>query len=99
MIRAAIVGIGRWGRTLVTSIQGKSTAIRFVAGHTRTRSSAESFCAEHGIRLEDAIDGFSAIRQSMLSSSRRRTVSTARKSSKPRRPASTSLSKSRLRST
>ena len=57
MIHAAIVGIGRWGRTLVTSIQGKSTAIRFVAGHTRTRSSAESFCAEHGIRLEDAIDG------------------------------------------
>ena len=57
MIRAAIVGIGRWGRTLVTSIQGKSTAIRFVAGHTRTRSSAESFCAEHGIRLENAIDG------------------------------------------
>ena len=49
MIRAAIIGIGRWGRTLVTSVQGKSTAIRFVAGHTRTPASAAAFCAEHGI--------------------------------------------------
>ncbi len=56
MIRAAIVGIGRWGRTLVTSVQGKSTAIRFVAGHTRTRASAEAFCAENGIDLRDDFD-------------------------------------------
>ncbi|MBV8889901.1 MAG: Gfo/Idh/MocA family oxidoreductase [Alphaproteobacteria bacterium] len=53
MIRAAIVGIGHWGRTLVGSVQGKSGAIRFTAGHTRTRASAEGFCAEHGIRLYD----------------------------------------------
>ena len=32
MIRAAIVGLGRWGRSLVTSVQGKSGDIRFVAG-------------------------------------------------------------------
>jgi predicted dehydrogenase len=56
MIRAAIIGIGRWGRTLVTSVQGKSTAIRFVAGHTRTRASAEAFCADHGIALKDDFD-------------------------------------------
>ena len=30
MIRAAIVGLGRWGRSLVTSVQGKSDDIRFV---------------------------------------------------------------------
>ena len=53
MIRAAIVGIGRWGRMLVNSVQDKSTAIRFTAGHTRTRSSAEAFCADNGIALQD----------------------------------------------
>jgi len=56
MIRAAIVGLGRWGRTLVGAVQGKSEAIRFTAGHTRTRSKAEAFCAEHGIALKDSLD-------------------------------------------
>ncbi|HEX6441221.1 MAG TPA: Gfo/Idh/MocA family oxidoreductase [Stellaceae bacterium] len=56
MIRAAIVGLGRWGRTLVGAVQGKSEAIRFTAGHTRTRSKAEAFCAEHGIVLKDSLD-------------------------------------------
>jgi predicted dehydrogenase len=53
VIRAAIVGIGRWGRTLVNSVQGKSGAIRFTAGYTRTRASAEAFCRENGIALKD----------------------------------------------
>ena len=63
MIRAAIVGIGRWGRTLVGGVQGKSGAIRFTAGHNRTRGNAEAFCAEHGIpcwvggMLETAVGG------------------------------------------
>jgi predicted dehydrogenase len=45
MIRAAIVGIGRWGQTLVGAVQGQSGAFRFTAGHTRTRAKAEAFCA------------------------------------------------------
>jgi hypothetical protein len=40
MIRAAMVGLGRWGRSLVTSVQGKSDDIRFVVAHTRTRAAA-----------------------------------------------------------
>ena len=56
MIRAAIVGIGRWGRTLVGAVQGNSTALRFTAGHNRTRANAEAFCAEHGIALKDSLD-------------------------------------------
>ena len=56
MIHAAIVGIGRWGRTLVGSVQGKSEAFRFTAGHNRTRANAEAFCAEHGIALHDTLD-------------------------------------------
>src|SRR5947208_6487131 len=60
MIRAAIVGIGRWGRTLVGAVQGKSQAIRFAAGHNRTRANAEAFCAEHGIALRDSLDSILA---------------------------------------
>jgi predicted dehydrogenase len=52
VIRAAIVGLGRWGRTLVNAVQGNS-AIRFTAAHTRTRATAEAFCAERGIALKD----------------------------------------------
>jgi predicted dehydrogenase len=56
MIRAAIVGIGRWGRTLAGAVEGKSTAFRFTAGYNRTRANAEAFCAEHGIALADSLD-------------------------------------------
>jgi predicted dehydrogenase len=56
VIRAAIVGIGRWGRTLVNSVQKTSSVIHFIAGHNRTRVSAEAFCAENGIVLKDDID-------------------------------------------
>ena len=56
MIRAAIVGIGTWGRNLVSSVQGKSDAIRFVAGATRTPAKAAEYCAQHGIRLSDSYE-------------------------------------------
>src|ERR1044071_9588909 len=51
-----MVGIGRWGRTLVGSVQGKSQKFRFTAGYNRTRANAESFCAEHGLKLTDSLD-------------------------------------------
>jgi len=60
MIRAAIVGIGWWGRMLVNAVQGKSAAIRFTAGYTRTRAAAEDFCAEHGIVLAKDLDALLA---------------------------------------
>jgi predicted dehydrogenase len=56
MVRAAIVGLGRWGRSLVGAVQGKSEDIGFVLGHTRTRASAEAFCREKGVRLADSYD-------------------------------------------
>src|SRR4030081_589325 len=49
MIRAAILGLGRWGRSLVNSVQGKSRDIQFVAAHTRTRATAEEFCRDQGM--------------------------------------------------
>jgi predicted dehydrogenase len=54
MVRAAIVGLGRWGRSLVTAVQGKTDEIRFVLGHTRTRTSAEAFCRDKGVTLTDS---------------------------------------------
>lgn len=53
MVRAAIIGLGRWGRALVTSVNDKSDDINFVAGYTRTRAKAEEFCAAKGVRLAD----------------------------------------------
>lgn len=50
MIRAAIVGTGRWGRTLVESVAGGGAGIRFVAAHTRTPSRAADLEAA-GLRL------------------------------------------------
>jgi predicted dehydrogenase len=56
MVRAAIIGVGRWGQTLVNSVQGKSDKITFVAGSTRTRSKAEDYCRERNIDLRDDLD-------------------------------------------
>lgn len=56
MLRAAIVGIGTWGRNLVASVQGKSDVIRFVAGATRTPAKAAEFCREHAIRLAESYE-------------------------------------------
>jgi predicted dehydrogenase len=53
MIRAAIVGLGRWGQNLVASVQGKSDAIRFVAGATRTPEKVRTFADAHGFPLYD----------------------------------------------
>ncbi|HEX5211954.1 MAG TPA: Gfo/Idh/MocA family oxidoreductase [Pseudolabrys sp.] len=58
MIRAAIIGLGRWGRSLVNSVHGTTDDIRFVAGHTRTRAKAEEFCREKDVRL---VGDFAAI--------------------------------------
>ena len=51
MIRAAIVGLGTWGRNLVSSVQPQSEHLRFVAGATRTPAAAEDFARQHGIRM------------------------------------------------
>ena len=56
MIRAAILGLGRWGRSLVNSVQGKSRDIGFVAAHTRTREAAEAFSRDKGMRFVDTYD-------------------------------------------
>jgi predicted dehydrogenase len=54
MIRAAIVGLGWWGRTLVESVQDRSDEIGFIAGTTRTRSpEVVEFAEAQGVPLAD----------------------------------------------
>lgn len=55
MIQAAIVGLGWWGQNLVSSTLA-SPAIRFTTAHTRTQSTAASFCAETGLRWVGSLD-------------------------------------------
>lgn len=56
MIRAAIIGLGWWGKTLVDTVQGKSDKITFVAANTRTRSKVEDYCRDKKIDLRDDLD-------------------------------------------
>ena len=60
MIRAAVVGLGWWGRTLVESGAG-SEVISFVAGATRTVSpEVEAFVRDHGLRLAPSYEALLA---------------------------------------
>ncbi len=56
MIRAAIVGLGWWGKTIVESVQGKSDRITFAAANTRTRGKAEEFCRDKKVELRDDLE-------------------------------------------
>ncbi len=50
MIRAAQVGLGWWGKTLVESVQGTSDSIQFVACTSRTKTDDYvAFAKQHGL--------------------------------------------------
>jgi len=51
MIRAGIVGLGRWGRALVSAVAGRSDDIRFVLAATRARGDADEYCRAKQITL------------------------------------------------
>jgi predicted dehydrogenase len=42
MINAAIIGLGRWGKSLVTAVQGKSDKLRFVHGVSKEPATPHS---------------------------------------------------------
>src|ERR1700761_408790 len=57
MIKAGIVGLGWWGKTLVESAEN-SDAIKFVAGTTRTITpEVEAFAKQKGLHLTAEYDG------------------------------------------
>lgn len=53
MMNAAIFGIGRWGQTLVKSVQGKSDVLRFTTGIARSPDKYRDFAKEAGLTLSD----------------------------------------------
>jgi len=57
MIRAAIVGLGWWGKTLVEAVQGQSKNIRIAAGATRTLTpEVQAFAKAQGFDLRASYD-------------------------------------------
>jgi predicted dehydrogenase len=51
MLRAAIVGLGWWGKNLVGAVQGKVDEISFTVGCTRVLGKAADFCRQNSIAL------------------------------------------------
>lgn len=51
MINAAIIGLGRWGKNLVNSVQGKSDRLRFARAMVRHPDAVRDFAAQHGLEL------------------------------------------------
>lgn len=51
MIDFAIVGLGRWGKNMVTQVQGRSERLRFSRGVARRPESVQDFASQHGLPL------------------------------------------------
>ena len=56
MIRAAIVGLGRWGRTLVNAVQSKSEKLHFTHAVSRDPAHVRDFTAPRGLETVSALD-------------------------------------------
>ena len=60
MIKAAIVGMGRWGQNLVNSVQGKSERIRFTDGMLRRPETMQAYAQQSGLTLYGDYDALLA---------------------------------------
>ena len=56
MIDAAIVGLGRWGRTLVEAVQDKSDRLRFTRAVSRYPDKLHDFAAKHRLDLVSELE-------------------------------------------
>jgi predicted dehydrogenase len=56
MINAAVIGLGRWGKSLVNAVQGKSTRLRFVHGVSKEPDDVRAFAQQHGFKLTTELD-------------------------------------------
>ena len=62
MIDAAIVGLGRWGRTLVKAVQGRSSKLRFTRAVSRDPARLGAAAAELGLEVVGSLDAVLADR-------------------------------------
>jgi predicted dehydrogenase len=51
MINAAVIGLGRWGKNVVESVQGKSPRLRIVRGVSKEPDLVRDFAAKHDFQL------------------------------------------------
>jgi predicted dehydrogenase len=56
MIDAAIVGLGRWGKTLVEAVQGKSEKLRFIRAVSRDPARHRDFLETHHLLAGSSFD-------------------------------------------
>src|SRR4051812_2699052 len=59
MIRMAVVGLGWWGRQIVTCL-AKSARFRMVAGYDANPTGVADFASQHGLRLADSFEALLA---------------------------------------
>ena len=51
MIDAAVIGLGRWGKSIVEAAQGKSKRLRFIRGVSKEPDLVRDFARTHGFEL------------------------------------------------
>jgi predicted dehydrogenase len=56
VIQAAIVGLGRWGQTLVASVQGKSDHLCFTHAVSRDPARVREFTEQHRLRVVGSLE-------------------------------------------
>jgi len=56
MINAAIIGLGWWGKNIVSAVQGKSQKLRFVHGVSKEIDAALPIAEANGFTLSDDLD-------------------------------------------
>jgi predicted dehydrogenase len=54
MIDAAMIGLGRWGKGIVETVQGKSKCLRFIRGVCKEPDELGAFATAHGFELGTA---------------------------------------------
>jgi predicted dehydrogenase len=56
MIDAAVIGLGRWGKNIVESVQGKSRRLRIIRGVSKEPELVRDFAAAKGFELSSDFD-------------------------------------------
>jgi len=56
MIDAAVIGLGRWGKNIVESVQGKSKRLRIIRGVSKEPELVRDFAAAKGFQLSTDFD-------------------------------------------
>jgi predicted dehydrogenase len=56
MINAAVIGLGRWGKSIVEAVQGKSQRLRIIRGVSKEPDLVRDFARTHGFELSTEFD-------------------------------------------